>query len=161
MGIFKIIGNLLGIGKGYLERRATLKELKQLQEHEIVKAETTAMVDRIMSNTQSDNEIDLITARDKKYTSKDEVITYLFLIPILVASLIPFLVAYQNNDWVNLLEIIRQSYESLDRLPSWYKYVLFAIIIDVLGFRSFARKMVERWYERTDNKVKSKKDGDK
>lgn len=152
MGIFSVIGNLLGIGKGYLERRAKLKELKQIQEHEVVKAETSAMVDRIMSNTESDNEIDLITARDKKHTSKDEIITYLFLIPVFVASIIPFVVAYKNDSWVELLELIRESYESLDKLPSWYKYVLFAIVVDVLGFRSFARKLVERWHKRQEVK---------
>lgn len=150
MKILGIIGNLLGIGKGWLERKAKLKELKQLQEHELVKAETTAMVDQIMSNTDSDNEIDLITARNKKYTSKDEVITYLFLIPVIVASVTPFIEAWYHNDWQGMNELIRESYISLDQLPSWYKYVLFAIVIDVLGFRSFARKIVERWHARQD-----------
>lgn len=145
-----IIGDVLGIGKGYLEGRAELKKLKQKQEHEIVKAETTAMVDRIMSNTQSDNEIDLITARDKKYTSKDDIITYLFLVPVMVATVTPFIVAWQHGDWINMNELVRESYESLDKLPSWYKYVLFAVVIDVLGFRSFARKIVERWHQRKE-----------
>lgn len=152
MGILNIIGNLLGIGKGYLENRAKLKELKQEQEHAIVKAETKAIVDRIMSNTESDNEIDLITARNKKYTWKDEVITYLFLVPIIIASFTPFIVAYQNGQWTEMNTFIRDSYISLDQLPSWYKYVLGAIVIDVLGFRSFARKIVERWHQRQDAK---------
>lgn len=151
--MLKLLGNLFGIGKDYLKNRAELKRLKQIQEHEIVKAETKAVVDRIMSNTQSDNEIDLITARNKKYTNKDEVITYLFLVPIVVATITPFIVAYNNNDWVNMNQFVKDSYNSLDQLPSWYKYVLGAIVIDVLGFRSFARKLVERW-------TKQKTDGD-
>ena len=107
MNIFKIIGDLLGIGKGYLENRARLKQAKANQEHEIVIAETEATVDRILNNTESDNSIDLITARNKKYTLKDEILTYLFLMP-----------------------------------------VLYAVVIDVLGFRSFARKIVDMYLDK-------------
>lgn len=153
MGWLNVIGNLLGIGKGYLENRAKLKEARQEQEFKIIEAETKAVVDRIMSNTESDNEIDLITARNKRYTYKDEIVTYLFLIPIVIASLTPFIMAWQNNSWVELNAHIKSSYESLDTLPSWYKYVVGAIVIDVLGFRSFARKIVEKWRDRKDAKV--------
>ena len=46
---------------------------------------------------------------------------------------------------MNLSDDIRISYENLDKLPNWYKYVLGAIVIDVLGFRSFARKIVDKY----------------
>lgn len=157
MGWLSIIGNLFGIGKGFLDNRAKLKQAKQEQEFKIVEAETKAIVDRIMSNTESDNEIDLITARNKKYTSKDEVITYLFLIPVFVASMVPFVVAFQSGEWINMNEYIRDSYNSLDQLPGWYKYVLGLIVIDVLGFRSFARKVIDRWHARKDKKLKQGK----
>ena len=98
-----------------------------------------------MSNTTADNEIDLVTARNKKYTWKDEIITYLFLIPIVVATIVPFIIAYENNEWSNLNQFIQDSYYSLDQLPEWYKWVLGAVVIDVLGFRSFARKIVDKW----------------
>lgn len=153
MKILSVLGNLLGIGKGWLDNRAKLKQLKAEQEHAIVAAETKAIVNRIMSNTESDNEIDLITARNKKYTSKDEVITYLFLIPVFVASIAPFMVAFDTSEWIKLNEYVKESYLSLDNLPSWYKYVLAAIVIDVLGFRSFARKLVDRWHNRQDKKL--------
>lgn len=156
MNIFKIIGNILGIGKDYLENRAKTKELKQVQQHEIIQAETKAVVDRIMSNTQSDNEIDLITARDKKFSHKDEIVTYLFLIPVFVATLLPFIIAYQDDSWIELNKYVRDSYESLDLLPQWYKWVLGAIIIDVLGFRSFARKLVDKWTGETSFTTKDK-----
>jgi len=147
MGIFSLIGDLLGIGKGALENKAKLKQLKAQQEHSIIKAQTKAQVDRIMSNTDSDNQIDLITAQNKKYTLKDEVVTYLFLIPVVVATLVPFIIAYKSNDWVNMNKFVLDSYESLDKLPQWYKYVLGAVIIDVLGFRSFARKIVDKYFK--------------
>ena len=43
---------------------------------------------------------------------------------------------------------VLKSYESLDQLPNWYKYVLGAVIIDVLGFRSFARKIVDKHFNK-------------
>lgn len=145
MDILKIIGNVLGIGKDALNNRAKLKRLKAEQEHSIIEAQTKAQVDRILSNTDSDNQIDLITAQNKKYTLKDEVVTYLFLVPVFVATIVPFISAYQSDDWLYLNEFVKQSYLALDQLPTWYKYVLGAVVIDVLGFRSFARKIVDKY----------------
>jgi hypothetical protein len=145
MAILEVIGNLLGIGKDVLKNRAELKRLKAEQEFKIIEATTKAQVDRIMSNTDSDNQIDLITAQNKKYTSKDEIVTYLFLVPVVVATVVPFITAYQINDWLNLNVYIVDSYNALSELPNWYKYVLGAVVIDVLGFRSFARKLVEKY----------------
>ena len=145
MGILSLIGNLLGIGKGFLENKAKLKRLKQEQDFAIIQAQTKANVDRILSNTDSDNQIDLITAQDKKHSFKDEVITYLFLVPVVIATATPFIIAYNSSSYVNLSEDIRISYDNLNKLPDWYKYVLAAIVIDVLGFRSFARKIVDKY----------------
>ena len=145
MGIFNIIADLLGIGKNALENKAKLKILKQEQDFAIIEAQTKANVDRIMSNTDSDNQIDLITAQQKSKTFKDEVITYLFLIPVFIATITPFIIAFKENSFINLSDDIRISYENLDKLPNWYKYVLGAIVIDVLGFRSFARKLVNKY----------------
>lgn len=145
MLIFKLLGNLLGIGKDALNNRAELKRLKAVQKHAILEAQTQAQVDRILSNTDSDNQIDLITAQDKRHTLKDEIVTYLFLIPVVIATVTPFIIAYKDANFTNLAQDIRVSYENLDCLPQWYKYVLGAIIIDVLGFRSFARKLIGKY----------------
>ena len=148
MNILSIIGNLLGIGKSALENRAKMKQLRAKQEFSIIEAQTKAQVDRIMSNTDSDNQIDLITARDKRYTFKDEVVTYLFLVPVVVATVVPFVIAVKTDSWTELNTLILNSYEGLDRLPSWYKYVLGAVIVDVLGFRSLMRGLVNKYIDK-------------
>ena len=145
VGLFKLLGNLIGICKDALENKAKLKRLKQEQEFSIIEAQTKANVDRILSNTDSDNQIDLITAQQKNNTLKDEVVTYLFLIPVFIATVSPFIIAFKENNFTHLPQDIRVSYENLNQLPNWYKYVLGAIIIDVLGFRSFARKLVDKY----------------
>ncbi len=131
--------------KDTLNSRDKLKELKQQNEFAILEAQTKANVDRILSNTDSDNQIDLITAQQKDTTFKDEVITYLFLIPVFIATLTPFIIAFKENNYTNLSDDIRVSYENLNKLPDWYKYILGAIVIDVLGFRSFARKIIGKY----------------
>lgn len=145
MKILQIIGNLLGIGKDALNSRAELKKLKAKQEHSIIEAQTKAQVDRILSNTDSDNQIDLVTAQNKKHTLKDEVVTYIFLVPVFIATITPFLIAFNNNEWTKLSLYVKEAYQNLDQLPTWYKWVLAAIIIDVLGFRSFARKVLSKY----------------
>jgi len=145
MVILEVIRNIFGFGKEILLNKNKLKVAKQEQEFKIVEAQTKATVDRILSNTDSDNQIDLITAQDKKHSFKDEVITYLFLIPVFIATITPFIIAFKESDYINLSSDIRISYENLDKLPDWYKYVLGAIVIDVLGFRSFARKLVSKY----------------
>jgi hypothetical protein len=153
MGIIGLIGNLLGIGKSALENRAKQKQLEAEQKHEITSAQTKATVDRIMSNTDADNNIDLITAQNKKYTWKDEIITYLFLVPVAIATVVPFIIAYKTDAWTELNNLTLSSYESLDKLPQWYKWVLGAVVIDVLGFRSFARKLIDKYFNK-DIKIK-------
>tara|TARA_R110002153_G_scaffold59259_2_gene161945 strand:- start:873 stop:1316 length:444 start_codon:yes stop_codon:yes gene_type:complete len=145
MVILEVIKNIFGFGKEILLNKNKLKAAKQEQEFKIVEAQTKATVDRILSNTDSDNQIDLITAQDKKHSFKDEVITYLFLIPVFIATITPFIIAFKESDYINLSSDIRISYENLDKLPDWYKYVLGAIVIDVLGFRSFARNLVSKY----------------
>jgi len=144
MSVFGLIGNLLGIGKDFLSNRSKLKQIKVEQEFAIIEAQTKANVDRILSNTDSDNQIDLITAQDKKHSFKDEVITYLFLTPVFIATITPFIIAFKESNFINLSSDIKLSYENLNQLPTWYKYVLGAIVIDVLGFRSFARKVIDK-----------------
>ena len=153
--LLKIIGNLLGIGKDALANRAKLKTLKSEQEFKIIEAQTNAVVNNIIKNTDSDNAIDLQTARNKRFTLKDEVVTYMFLTPVFIATVTPFLQAYKSGIWTNLAYDIKISYENLNALPDWYMIVLFAIVIDVLGFRSFARPFVKSWTDKISGKIKS------
>lgn len=143
MKILGLITDLLGIGGNWVKNKQEAKRLKQIQEHEIIKAETELLVSRIKSNLESDNQIDLITAQNKKHSLKDEVVTYLFLTPVFVATLSPFITLIFDLD-IDFNQILKESYYSLNDLPEFYKYILYAVIIDVLGFRSFARELVSK-----------------
>ena len=143
--------NALGIGGDLLKNRAERKNLIAKQDHEIIKATTTAEVQRINLLTDADNQIDLITAKQKSKTIKDDVVTYTFLIPVFIATASPFIIAWSTDNWTNLAEDVENAYKNLDALPNWYKYVLGAVIIDVLGFRSFTRKLVDTYFNKKKN----------
>ena len=150
VAILPLLLNALGIGGDWLKNRAKHKNLIAEQKHSIIKAETDAEVNRIMSNTTADNEIDLITAKQKSKTLKDDIVTYMFLVPVMIATASPFIIAWTESDFTNLATDIELSYKNLNALPDWYKYVLYAVIIDVLGFRSFTRKLINTYI----NKIK-------
>lgn len=151
---FGLVLNILGIGGKALQAKSDRKTLIVKQEHAIIAAETKAATHRIESNTSSDNEADLITVRNKKRSWKDEIVTYTFLTPVFVATISPFITAWKTGIWTNLSQDMKIAYENLNALPTWYWVVLFAIIVDVLGLRSFARPFVKAYSEKIKNKLK-------
>jgi len=148
MNWFGIILNIIGIGKDALKRKQERNKQRDESKQKIEEAITEAKVTRILSNNEADNSIDIITAENKKYTLKDEVVTYLFLVPVVIATITPFLISSSTGEWLTLSENIEQSYKNLDNLPTWYKWVVGLIVIDVLGFRSFARKVIDKYLTR-------------
>lgn len=155
---WQIALNVIGIGKSALENRQLRKKAELNTQLKIEEARAKAQVARINSNTISDNEIDLITAQNKSKTFKDEFLTYLLLMPLVVATLEPFVRAYKTGNWDKLNHYFLETYTNLDKLPDWWMYAFFAVIIDVLGFRSFARKIVnnlmDRWFKKGGNITK-------
>lgn len=154
MGWLGIIGNLIEIGKGALEARQKRKAQADQHDFNIKEALNKAEVDRILSNTSADNQIDLQTARDKAKGWKDEVLSYTILIPLVCATLVPVFICFRAGTPEELLATFSNSYKSLDSLPKWYKWALGAVIIDILGFRSFTRKLVEVLIIKFKNKIK-------
>ena len=149
--MLKILGGILSpitkeVG-GIFKRRSERKARKEESRARIDEARTQAAVDRILSNTDADNNIDLITAENKRYTWKDDIVTYLFLTPVVIATAVPFITASDDGNWKSLNDYVLASYNSLDALPTWYKWALAAVIIDSLGFRSFSRKVVNRFID--------------
>ena len=43
-----------------------------------------------------------------------------FIMPLVVATITPFIITYKTGDWAELTEQFVKSYESLDKFPTWY-----------------------------------------
>jgi hypothetical protein len=147
-----LIGNLLGIGKGALERRSALKKAKLDSDLKVIEARANAQVTRINSNTVSDNQLDLMAKEQQSTSYKDEVVSFIFLMPLVVATINPFLVAYKTSDWLNLTQSFVESYDALNSFPTWYIVGVVLVVIDILGFRSFLRKAFTAWLDKTMSK---------
>lgn len=143
-----LVGNLLGIGKGALERRSALKKAKLESELKVIEARANAQVNRINSNTVSDNQLDLMAKEQQANSYKDEVVSFIFLMPLIVATLTPFLIAYNTSNWITLIDQFVKSYDSLNKFPTWYIVGVVLVVIDILGFRSFLRKAFTSWLDR-------------
>ena len=148
-----LIGNLLGIGEGALERRSALKKAKLDSDLKVIEARANAQVARINSNTVSDNQLDLMAKEQQATSYKDEVVSFIFLMPLVVATVNPFLVAYKTSNWIGLTEQFVKSYDSLNKFPTWYIVGVVLVVIDILGFRSFLRKAFTAWLDRKISKL--------
>ncbi len=141
--MFKILSLIVSPLKTYFTNRQKIKALEFEQKQQIVEAKTKASIKVIEADQKNDFSIDFLTQQNKRFTYKDEVITYLFLVPIFSANLVPFFTAFsQSGTFLNLNQYTLESYNSLNQLPEWYKLVCLLIVIDVLGFRSFFRGFV-------------------
>ena len=143
-----LISNLLGIGKGALERRSALKKAKLESDLKVIEARANAQVTRINSNTVSDNQLDLMAKEQQATSYKDEVVSFIFLMPLVVATLTPFLIAYNTSNWITLIDQFVKSYDSLNKFPTWYIVGVVLVVIDILGFRSFLRKAFTAWLDK-------------
>ena len=148
----KLVGNLLGIGAGALERRSALKKAKLESDLRVIEARANAQVNRINSNTVSDNQLDLMAKEQQAKSYKDEVVSFIFLMPLVVATITPFIITYKTGDWAQLTEQFVKSYESLDKFPTWYIVGVVLVVIDILGFRSFLRKAFTAWLDKVMSK---------
>ena len=72
--------------------------------------------------------------------------------PLVVATINPFLVAYKTSDWLNLTQGFVTSYDALNCFPTWYIVGVVLVVIDILGFRSFLRKAFTAWLDKTMSK---------
>lgn len=143
-----LFSNLLGIGKGALERRSALKKAKLESELKVIEARANAQVYRINSNTVSDNQLDLMAKEQQANSYKDEVVSFIFLMPLIVATITPFIIAYNTSNWITLIDQFVKSYDSLNKFPTWYIVGVVLVVIDILGFRSFLRKAFTSWLDR-------------
>lgn len=155
MNWFKTALELIGIGKNALESKAKRKMVEAESKIKIAQAKTDAEVNRINSNTTSDNATDFEAVKQLDRTWKDEFIIILFMMPVFSAAIVPFIIAYKSGGWEQLNQYTIDSFKSLNELPQWYPYVIGLILVATFGFRSLIRKLIEALIEKWASKFKS------
>ena len=140
MGWLSVLLDVIGIGKGALERKAKRKQTALESKLKIEEAIAQAKVNNILNNNVADNQMDLIKVNQQANSLMDELVSIIFLLPLLVASITPFLIIYNTQEWTSLMDELMKSYESLAKLPKWFIGGIFLVITNILGFRSFLRR---------------------
>ena len=119
---------LFGLGSqvvsGYIETKKAKAENKLTE----IKAKT----DILNKQIKGDIEYDIEAIRGGKDSLKDEWLTFIFSIPLILAF-IP-----------GCEEIVSRGFEALDKCPTWYKAAVSAMIASVFGLRGAKQFMNKR-----------------
>jgi len=116
-----VLGSLLGIGKTWLEG----KNAK-------IKAKADAEAEVMVQSAKSIASWEALQARNAGQSWKDEWLTLLFSIPLILAFF-PSAVPY-----------VRAGFEVLEQMPQWYQYALSVIVSASFGVRSAIGLMNKR-----------------
>tara|TARA_R100001129_G_scaffold185496_1_gene173884 strand:+ start:937 stop:1308 length:372 start_codon:yes stop_codon:yes gene_type:complete len=119
---------LFGLGSqvvsGYIETKKAKAENKLTE----IKAKT----DILNKQIKGDIEYDIEAIKGGKDSLKDEWLTFIFSIPLILAF-IP-----------GCEEIVSRGFEALDKCPTWYKAAVSAMIASVFGLRGAKQFMNKR-----------------
>ena len=111
--IGQLIGSLTGLATSIIDGKTQIK----LTEAEIKKKQLTGEIDW---------DIEAIRATQNSW--KDEWITLLFSIPLILAFC---------GDWGN--QIVQAGFTALEVMPAWYQYSLGGIVSASIGMRSVSK----------------------
>ena len=118
-----LIKPLLGVAGDVIKGFVDTKKAKAEQKLTKIKAETEI----INKQLQGEIDWDVEAIKGSKESWKDEYLTILFSIPLLLCFL-PFTVEY-----------VERGFEALSRTPDWYKYVLVVIVSASFGIRGASK----------------------
>jgi len=111
--MFNILSSLAGLATSIIDGKTQIK----LTEAEIKKKQLTGEIDW---------DIEAIRATQNSW--KDEWITLLFSIPLILAFC---------GDWGN--QVVQAGFTSLEAMPTWYQYSLGGIVSASIGMRSVSK----------------------
>jgi len=111
--IGQIIGSVVGLATSVIDSKTQIK----LTEAEIKKKQLTGEIDW-----------DLAAIQATQNSWKDEWITLLFSIPLILAFC---------GDWGN--DIVQAGFLALETMPTWYQYSLGGIVSASIGIRSVSK----------------------
>jgi len=111
--ITQLISSLTGLATSVIDSKTQIK----LTEAEIKKKQLTGEIDW-----------DLAAIQATENSWKDEWITLLFSIPLILAFM---------GDWGN--DIVQRGFMALEAMPTWYQYSLGGIVSASIGIRSVSK----------------------
>lgn len=123
--IFEIIKAVLGLGAGALEKRQKLKEIEIDAKARIEVARAEAEVARLGKMVDGEIEWDREAASQMRSSWKDEYLTLLLSVPMILAFM---------GDWGR--NAVANGFAAISTAPEWYKVAFLCVIAASFGIRA-------------------------
>lgn len=114
-----LIGPLASLAGSFLEGQVS----KQKAKATLAQTEAEAKAEVMKTAAQHDSKWELIMAESTKSSIRDEIVTIVVLIPV-VLVFIP-----------GMEEVVKNGFDRLNELPDWYQYLVFLVCSAALGIK--------------------------
>lgn len=142
MGWFSIFSSLISPVTEYVKGSQKLKAVKLDNKIKLSQADTMARI-ALLSNEQShDINLDLLTVKERGI--KDDVITYILLLPFLILMFNPLAAIIFNYEASSITSAMNQGFSALENMPEFLRYGMLIVMADVFGLRGMLRKVLDK-----------------
>lgn len=114
-----LLGPVADLAGSYMQNQIS----KQKAKAHLAQTEAEAKAEIMKTAATHDSKWEIIMAESTKNSFKDELVTIVVLIPV-VLVFIP-----------GMEEVVKNGFERLEELPDWYQYLVFLVCSAALGIR--------------------------
>ena len=114
-----LIGPLSSLAGTFLEGQVS----KQKAKANLAQTEAEAKAEVLKTAATHDSKWELIMAESTKSSIKDEIVTVVVLIPVILVF-IP-----------GMEDVVKNGFDRLNELPDWYQYLVFLVCSAALGIK--------------------------
>jgi hypothetical protein len=114
-----LIGPLSSLAGTFLEGQVS----KQKAKANLAQTEAEAKAEVLKTAATHDSKWELIMAESTKTSIKDEIVTVVVLIPVILVF-IP-----------GMEDVVKNGFDRLNELPDWYQYLVFLVCSAALGIK--------------------------
>lgn len=118
-----LIGPLASLASSFMEGQVE----KQKAKTKIAQTEAEAKAEVMRTAATHDSKWELIMAESTKTSIKDEIVTVVVLIPVILVF-IP-----------GMEDVVKNGFDRLNELPDWYQYLVFLVCSAALGIKGLDR----------------------
>jgi|TARA_R110000796_G_C14566692_1_gene435374 hypothetical protein len=117
--MFQLLSPIISLGSSYLEGQVT----KQKSKATLAQTEAEAKAEILKTAATHESKWELIMAESTKSSWKDELVTIVVLIPVVLV----FIPGFE--------EVVENGFNRLSELPDWYQYLVFLVCSAALGIK--------------------------
>ena len=114
-----LIGPIASLAGSFVEGQVS----KQKAKATLAQTEAEAKAEIMKTAATHDSKWELIMAESTKSSIKDEIVTVIILIPVILVF-IP-----------GMEEVVKNGFDRLNELPDWYQYLVFLVCSAALGIK--------------------------